>query len=169
LLDRRELDSVAGQERAGQRCWTVLLDGQSCGLQAAGLKRLLDGRELDMNAGRERTGQGSWMGKNWKLESGTGLLLAGKELYGAAGKGCLGRRRLKELLDGRKRDRVVGQERAGQDFWMGERWTGLLEGRELDRAAGGKRAGQGREPAEDSMELLDRRELDRAAGQERAS
>ena len=46
---------------------------------------------------------------------------------------CKGLRRLKELLDGRKRD----------------------------RAAGGKRAGQGREPAEDSMELLDRRELDR--------
>ena len=67
----------------------MLLDGQSCGLQAAGLKRLLDGRELDMNAGRERTGQGSWMGKNWKLESGTALLLVGKELYRAAGQNSM--------------------------------------------------------------------------------
>jgi len=42
-----------------------------------------------MNAGRERTGQGSWMGKNWKLESGTALLLVGKELYRAAGQNSM--------------------------------------------------------------------------------
>ena len=38
-----------------------------------------------------------------------------------------------ELLDRREMDRAAGQEKAGQGFWMGERWTGLLDGREEKR------------------------------------
>jgi hypothetical protein len=78
------------------------------------------------------------------VESGTGLLLVGRELADHS----------MELLDRREMERAAGQERAGQVCWMGESWTGLRDRIELNR----------RELSEDLMELLDWRELNRAAG-----
>jgi hypothetical protein len=72
------------------------------------------------------------MGKNWKLESGTGLLLVGKELYGAAGQNSM------ELLE---RAAWAGDDL--RSYWTGESGTGLLDRRELDRTSGWESAGQG--------------------------